>query len=372
MHNKTQRRKTLRRAALLPLLALLPGCEMVLMSPAGDVAVQQRNLILASTGLMLLIVLPVIVLTLLFAWTFRQSNTEADYDPDWHHSTQLEVVIWATPLVIIVALGGLTWIGSHLLDPWRPIERIDPSRPVAENVKPLTVEVVALDWKWLFIYPEQGIAALNEAAAPVNVPLTFHITSSTVMNSFFIPALAGQIYAMPGMRTTLHAVLNQPGTYQGFSANYSGAGFSDMHFAFHGMNDADFGQWVGKVKAGGGSLGRKEYLDLEKPSEREPVRHYGTVDAGLFNAVLNMCVDPSKPCTGDIMRVDRQGGQGKAEAHRTGVYTVASLGGDKQGRSGDAGSGERPLGSICTAGNATGNGAPPVAEPVTIAQRTAE
>ncbi|MEP6720373.1 MAG: ubiquinol oxidase subunit II, partial [Variovorax sp.] len=211
--------KNLRGLLLLPAVTLLAGCNMVLMNPSGDVAAQQRDLIIQSTVLMLLIVVPVIALTLLFAWRYRKSNTEAVYKPDWDHSTQLELVIWAAPLLIVIALGALTWISTHTLDPYRPLQRINAERDVIPGTRPLVVEVVALDWKWLFIYPEQGIALVNEMAAPVDRPIMFKITASSVMNSFFIPALAGQIYAMPGMETKLHAVINKPGEFEGFSAN---------------------------------------------------------------------------------------------------------------------------------------------------------
>ena len=200
------------------------------MNPSGDIANQQGRLIVVSTVLMLIIIIPVIALTIFFAWRYRQSNKEADYSPDWDHSTQLELAIWAAPLLIIIALGAITWISTHTLDPYRPLSRLDAERPVPAEAKPLVVEVVALDWKWLFIYPEQGFATVNEMAAPVDRPITFKITATSVMNSFFIPALAGQIYAMPGMETKLHAVINKPGEFEGFSANYSGAGFSGMRF----------------------------------------------------------------------------------------------------------------------------------------------
>ena len=304
---------------LVPAVALLSGCNWVLMNPSGDVALQQRNLILISTGLMLLIIVPVIALTLLFAWRYRKSNTEADYQPDWGHSTQLELVIWAAPLLIIIALGALTWISTHTLDPYRPLSRIDANRPVAENVKPLIVEVVALDWKWLFIYPEQGIALVNEMAAPVDRPIEFRITASSIMNSFFIPALAGQIYAMPGMETKLNAVINKPGEFDGFSANYSGHGFNGMRFKFHGLATADFDKWVAANKASGKQLTRADYLVLEKPSEREPVQRYASVDASLYKAVLNRCVEANKMCMNDMMAIDARGGMGKP-----GTYNLAS------------------------------------------------
>jgi cytochrome o ubiquinol oxidase subunit 2 len=206
--------------------------------------------------------------------------------------------------MIIIVLGLLTWISTHLLDPYRPLSRIDEKRPLAANHKPLEVQVVALDWKWLFIYPEQGIATVNELVTPVDTPIRFKITASTVMNSFYIPALAGQIYAMPGMDTTLNAVLNKPGTYDGFSANYSGAGFSHMRFKYHGMSSADFDAWVAKTKAETGSLTRTEYLALEKPSEKEPVRHYGTVTADLYSAIINRCVAEGSACANQTMAAD--------------------------------------------------------------------
>ncbi len=247
---------------------------------------------------MLLVIVPVMALTVLFAWRYRKSNTEATYTPDWDHSTQLELVIWAAPLLIIIALGAVTWINTHTLDPYRSLRRLDATHPVAADTKPLTVEVVALDWKWLFIYPEQGIAVVNELAAPANVPITFKITASSVMNSFFIPSLAGQIYAMPGMETQLHAVMNSPGDYDGFSANYSGAGFSDMRFKFHSMSAADFEHWVQTVKAGGQALDREGYLRLERPSEREPVRRYATVADGLYDAILGRTIGGSVKVAG--------------------------------------------------------------------------
>ncbi|WP_243048375.1 ubiquinol oxidase subunit II [Dyella sp. RRB7] len=283
------------RGLLLAAATLLSGCQTVLMSPSGDLALQQRNLIITSTLLMLLIIVPVIVLTLVFAWHFRASNKKAAYDPEWDHSTVLELLIWSAPLLIIIALGAVTWVSTHKLDPYRPLDRLSAGHPVPADAKPLTVNVVALDWKWLFIYPEQGIATVNELAAPVDRPIRFQITATSVMNSFFIPALAGQIYAMPGMQTTLQAVINQPGDFQGFSANYSGQGFSGMHFVFHGMHEDAFKQWVAQAKASGGDLSREAYVKLALPSENDPVRYYATVEPGLYQAILTHCVQPDSP-----------------------------------------------------------------------------
>ena len=312
------------RLLLTPAVVLLSGCNWVLMNPSGDIALQQRNLILVSTGLMLLIIVPVIALTLLFAWRYRKANTQADYRPDWDHSTQLELVIWAAPLLIIIVLGTITWISTHTLDPYRPLSRIDAKRVVPEGVKPLVVEVVALDWKWLFIYPEQGIALVNELAAPIDRPIQFNITASSIMNSFFIPALAGQIYAMPGMQTKLSAVVNKPGVFDGFSANYSGHGFNGMRFKFHGLTTADFDKWVATTKASAKQLTRTEYLALEKPSERDPVQRYSSVETTLYSAIVNRCVEANKMCMEDMMAIDANGGMGKPGAYNLASSTSAT------------------------------------------------
>ncbi|MFZ2997722.1 ubiquinol oxidase subunit II [Sphingobium sp.] len=299
------------------MLLPLGACNWVVMSPAGDVAVQQRDLILISTMLMLLIIIPVMALTVFFAWKYREKAKAQDYDPDWDHSTSLELLIWSAPLLIIIALGAVTWSSTHLLDPYRPIERVDKTRKIDPAAKRLQVEVVAMDWKWMFIYPELGIATVNELAAPVDQPIEFKITSSSIMNSFFVPALAGQIYAMPGMQTTLHAIANRPGTFDGFSANYSGAGFSHMRFKFHAMDQAGFAQWVAKVKASGTTLDRAAYVKLEQPSEKVPPMYFGGVEPRLFHAALNMCAQPGKKCMDAVMMTDMRGGAGKESARDT-------------------------------------------------------
>ena len=309
--------KGLRVAAVLAVAGLLTGCKLVTMDPAGDVAVQQRNLIIASTALMLLVIVPVIALTFIFAWRYRASNASATYDPDWHHSTQLEVVIWTVPLLIIIALGAMTWISTHTLDPFRPLSRLAPNKPVPADAKPLRVEVVALDWKWLFVYPELGVASLNEMAAPTNVPISFRITSSSVWNTFSVPALAGMIYAMPGMETQLQAVMNKEGEFTGLSGHYSGSGFSRMTFTFRSLSQQGFDEWVAKAKASGTPLDRAAYLKLDKPSEAEPVRYFGSVENGLYAAALGLCVQPGRMCVGEMHHIDATGGAGReSEANR--------------------------------------------------------
>lgn len=340
--------------ALLPVLAFLGGCNAIVLNPAGDIAIQQRDLVIISTVLMLLIIIPVMALTAWFAWHYRASNTSARYEPNWSHSTHLELIIWSAPLLIIICLGAVTWMATHMLDPWRPLNRTGPDKEVAMGAKPLTVQVVALDWKWLFIYPEQGIATVNEMAAPVDRPLNFKISASSVMNAFYVPALAGMIYAMPGMQTQLHAVINKEGTYKGFSSNYSGNGFSEMRFDFLAMDEAGFDKWVAGVKASDtGKLGRTEYLDLERPSEAVPVKKYASVDPQLFDLIVNMCVQPGKMCMHEMAAIDAKGGLGLA-----GNNIVQSLEYDKYARRGD-----QPLvkksyvASVCTKTAPMGMGA---------------
>lgn len=301
------------RGLMLPVVLLLAGCHTVLMAPSGDVAVQQRDLIITALVLMLLIIVPVVLLTLLFAWRYRASNKQATYRPDWHHSTMLELLIWSAPLMIIIALGAVTWVSTHKLDPYRPLERLSEGRAVPADARPLVVDVVALNWKWLFIYPEQGIATVNDVAAPVDRPIEFRITASDVMNSFFVPALAGQIYAMPGMQTTLQAVINKPGDYEGFSANYSGSGFSGMHFVFHGLSEADFDAWVASAGSGK-ALSRAAYAELARPSEDNPVQRYASVAPGLFDAIVNLCVQPGQMCMSDINKSHAPDESGHDEA----------------------------------------------------------
>jgi cytochrome o ubiquinol oxidase subunit 2 len=304
----------LRILTILPLLLALAACDMVVLSPSGDVAVQQRDLLVTSTWLMLLIIIPVMALTILFAWRYRHTNREARYEPDWHHSMRLELVIWSAPLLIIICLGALTWLGTHLLDPYRPIDRLAPGKEVPADTRALQVNVVAMDWKWLFIYPELGIATVNELAVPVNHPVALRITASSVMNSLYIPHFAGMVYAMPAMETKLHGVLNKTGVSEGFSSNYSGAGFSGMRFKVHSVEQGEFDQWVANARARQETLSRDVYLQLVKPSEREPVRYFSSVEKDLYSAIVGMCVEPGKMCMQDMMAIDHSGTHESAAA----------------------------------------------------------
>jgi len=307
----------MRRIALatLPLVllgVLLGGCDTVVLSPSGYVAAQQRDLLIGATLLMLLIIIPVMGLTVFFAWRYSAKRS-AVYDPNWSHSANLELIIWTAPLLIIICLSAMTWVGTHLLDPFRPLEKIGERRPVAANVEPLEIEVVALDWKWLFVYPQYGIATINQAAAPVDRPIRFHITAQSVMNAFYVPALAGMIYAMPGMESQLNAVMNLPGSYDGFSTNYSGAGFSGMRFDFEALDQAGFDVWVGKARVEGQPmLGRAEYLALAEPSENVPKASFSDVDPDLFRRIVNRCVEEGRLCIDQMAALDARGGTGLA------------------------------------------------------------
>ena len=261
---------------------------MTLLDPVGQIGVDEKNLIITATLLMLLVVVPVILMTLVFAWKYRASNKNATYAPKWSHSTKIEVVIWTVPILIIIALGVITYKSTHALDPYRPIE---------SDVKPVTIEVVAMDWKWLFIYPEQGIATVNKIVFPANTPVNFRITSDTVMNSFFIPGLGSQIYAMAGMQTKLHLIANKNAELDGISANYSGAGFTGMKFKAIATSQAEFDAWVSEVKASPKQLDTAEYEALTKPSQNNPVELYSSVKPNLFQTIIDKYegMKPGKP-----------------------------------------------------------------------------
>ncbi|WP_240902528.1 MULTISPECIES: ubiquinol oxidase subunit II [Aquitalea] len=259
--------------------ALLTGCQGGILDPKGQVAADEKSLIITATVLMLLVVIPVIVMTFLFAWKYRASNKDAIYTPKWSHSNKIEAVVWIIPIIIVACLAVVTWKTTHKLDPYRPLD---------SDKKPINVQVVAMNWKWLFIYPDLHIATVNQIAFPKDVPVNFRITSDAAMNSFFIPQLGGQIYAMAGMETKLHLVANEAGTYKGFSANYSGAGFSGMKFnAIATETPEQFDAWVQKVRASGKALNADTYLALSKPSENNAVAFFNTPEPRLFDAVLH-------------------------------------------------------------------------------------
>ncbi|MBG9995492.1 ubiquinol oxidase subunit II [Pseudoalteromonas sp. NZS127_1] len=266
--------------ALASTVLALSGCKGGILDPKGQIGIDEKNLIIIATVLMLLVVVPVIVMTLYFAWKYRDTQTHEIYAPKWAHSNKIEAAVWAVPIVIVIILGVITWVSTQELDPYKPIEG---------KGKHLTVEVVSLNWKWLFIYPEQGIATVNELVFPANVPVEYKITSESTMNSFFIPQLGSQIYSMAGMETKLHLIANEPGTFKGFSANYSGAGFTGMKFnAIATPTQAGFDKWVSDVKANSSAnnLTHANYVELAKASENNPVAYYGKVEDSLFHTII--------------------------------------------------------------------------------------
>jgi cytochrome o ubiquinol oxidase subunit 2 len=231
-----------------------------------------------SLAIMLAIVVPTIIATFAFAWWFRAGNPRARYRPDWAFSGKLELIVWAIPLLVITFLGGIAWFGSHTLDPYAPL----PS-----SQKPVEVEVVSLDWKWLFIYPAEHIASVNQLVIPVGRPVHFRLTSSGVMNSFFIPQLGSQIYTMAAMTSQLSLQADQPGTYPGMSAQFSGAGFAGMHFNVRAVSENGYAAWVAATRSHGPTLDSRAYAALAMPGRDVPPATYGAVDPGLFNAIVN-------------------------------------------------------------------------------------
>jgi len=272
-------------AVLLIGAAALGGCSGGVLDPKGPIASAERLIMLNSTGIMLVIVIPTILATLGTAFWFRSSNARARYLPDFDYSGRLELLVWSIPIMTVLLVGGVAWIGSFDLDP--------PKR-IASTVKPVRVQVASLDWKWLFIYPDEGIASVNHLTVPVHTPISFELTSSGVMNSFFVPQLGGQIYTMPGMVTRLNLQADHAGTYRGISANYSGAGFSDMYFHLDAVPAERFAQWLAATRTTGPVLDAKTYADLAKPSQAVTPFSYRAVAPDLFNGIVSSVSTPQK------------------------------------------------------------------------------
>jgi cytochrome o ubiquinol oxidase subunit II len=271
------------RAIVLIGSATLGGCEGVL-DPKGPVASAEQQILFNSLGIMLAIVIPTILATLAVAYWFRSSNKRARYLPDFNYSGRLEVLVWSIPVMTVLLVGGVAWIGAHDLDPRKPIDA---------PVKPISIQVVSLDWKWLFIYPEQGVASVNQLTIPVGTPINFELTSSGVMNSFFIPQLGSQIYTMSGMVTRVYLQADHPGTYRGLSANYSGDGFADMRFKAEALPAENFAQWVNATRAAGPALDTQTYADLAKPSKAVVPFTYRSVAPNLFDEVVSAGMPPA-------------------------------------------------------------------------------
>ena len=269
--------------ALLPLL--LAGCSSAsILRPAGPVAAQNRLIMVDALAIMLVIVVPTMLATAAFAWWFRAGNRRAKHQPDFVYSGRIELIVWSIPILTIMFLGGVIWIGSHRLDPAQPL----PSREPA-----LEVQVVALDWKWLFIYPNQGIAAVNDLVLPAGRPVHFRLTSASVMTSFFVPRLGSQIYTMNGMSTQLYLQAERPGDYFGMASHFSGDGFSDMQFVVHAVPAAQFAGWTTQVRANGPLLDRPGYRLLARQSKAIRPYTYRAVAPGLFDAIVSQQLPPA-------------------------------------------------------------------------------
>jgi cytochrome o ubiquinol oxidase subunit 2 len=265
------------RAVALIGAATLGGCNEGVLAPHGPIAAAERQILFNSLGIMLAIVIPVILATLGVAFWFRASNRSASYRPDFIYSGRIEVLVWAIPLMTVLLVGGVAWVGAHDLDPRRPIDT---------KVPPLRVQVASLDWKWLFIYPDQNIASVNRLVVPVGTPISLELTSAGVMNSFFVPQLGSQIYTMAGMTTHLQLQADNPGSYPGLSAQFSGDGFADMIFKADAVADEKFSEWVTAARATGPVLDAQAYADLAKPSKAVTPFTYKAVVSDLFNSIV--------------------------------------------------------------------------------------
>jgi cytochrome o ubiquinol oxidase subunit 2 len=261
----------------------LGGCQMAVLSPAGPIGEADRTILFDALAIMLAIVVPTILATLAFAWWYRASNTRARRLPNWSYSGRVELIVWSIPALVVFFLGGIAWIGSHLLD---------PARPLASRTKPLEIQVVSLDWKWLFIYPEQGVASVNDLVAPAGVPLHFQITSASVFNVFFVPRLGSEIYSMYGMTTELNLQADRPGIYHGLSAHFSGDGFSDMAFDLHAVTPAQFSAWATATSAAGPVLDEPAYRKLLMQTQNVKPYTYRAVEHDLYGDIVSQRLPP--------------------------------------------------------------------------------
>lgn len=259
--------------------------QIAVLFPKGEIAFEQRNLLFIIQALMLIIIIPVYILTFLFSWRYRYDNPKEKYDPDLVDNRLAEYIWWGIPLVMTAIIGGITWAKTYELDPYKPI---------VSDAKEMTIQVVALQWKWLFIYPEEGVASVNFVQIPKDRPVRFDITADAPMNSFWIPHLGGQIYAMPAMRTKLHLIANEVGDFRGSSANLSGEGFAGMTFVTRASSEEDYQKWIASVKQSGKPLNPESYAKLAEPSQNNPVESFQLQEAALFDQIINKYMTPAK------------------------------------------------------------------------------
>lgn len=278
------------RYAVLVAPIILTACQVGVLDPKGVVGIADKTILIDSLAIMLAIVVPTIAATFAFAWWFRASNTRATYLPDWEYSGRIELIVWSIPLLVIMLLGGVAWIGSHDLD---------PAKPLMSNTPPLEVQAVSLDWKWLFIYPDQRIASVNQLVVPAGTPIHFSLTSGSVMNAFFVPQLGSMIYTMNGMTTQLNLRADAPGSFRGLSSHYSGDGFSDMHFDVQAVPAERFAAWIDATRGTGPSLDANSYAALARQSVNTTPFTFGAADPDLFEQIITQQLPPGPgPQTG--------------------------------------------------------------------------
>lgn len=287
-------------AEIMYLLASLThGKTIAILQPVGTIGEQQRHLIIFASILGLFVIIPVFTLLFFIVWRYRDGNVRAKYTPEWDSNKKLETVWWGIPIAIILVLAIVTWNTSHSLDPYRPLQ---------SSTKPLTVQVIALQWKWLFIYPEQNIATVNYLQIPENTPINFQITSDAPMNSFWVPQLGGQVYAMSGMETKLHLIADHPGVYQGVSSNISGEGFAGMRFSVEAVSNTDFNNWVQEVWQSPYALTAETYAELVKPSKDHPVTLFASRDQTLYDTVIHSYMGSHSNTTNGHEHMSHEGG----------------------------------------------------------------
>ena len=267
----------MKRIAIAAISILAGACNRGVLDPVGPVASAEKQILINSTAIMLAIILPTMIATLAFAWWFRRGNAKATYRPDWEYSGAIEMVVWAIPALTIMLLGGIAWIGSHQLEPSKPLKSRNP---------PVRVDVVSLDWKWLFIYPDQGIASVNRLVVPAGTPVSFRLTSATVWNAFFVPQMGSMIYTMPRMATRLNLQADNAGSFDGLSAHFSGDGFPGMQFKVQSLPPDQFAMWVQGARGQGPALDARGFAELSRPSSYVKPMIYGAVAPGLFDAIV--------------------------------------------------------------------------------------
>jgi len=285
LHDSRDRLARACKGLIVVLLALsLASCSGGVLDPLGPVGADDATILIDATVIMLAIIIPTILLAFWMMWRYRASNPKGEYLPYWSYSGRIEAVVWSIPILTIMFIGGVIWIGSYKLDPFKLLPSKNP---------PLEVQVVSLDWKWLFIYPEEGIATVNQLVIPAGTPVHFSITSASVFNVFFVPRLGSMIYAMPGMVSQLSLQADRPAVMFGQSSHFSGDGFSDMQFQVRSVPDAEFTAWVRTAKGGGRPLDRAAYAQLARQSQNVKPYTYASVDPQLFHAVATQQIPPA-------------------------------------------------------------------------------